>query len=725
MPKTHHHRPQPPRGQADRQVDHPPFTDRSEFLEALCDAVREHVSTTAPSEEPPADTDEFDYVPPHLRSRRRGSRRGPHRTHQPPWADPHGPPLPSRGPVSVASSLRNRIAATRRHDRAFPWPHEALAKAVGIDRYLAGAVIILRAFEADRLGPGYPTQSPEPEVIGELCGRLLRVRKDVRARITQALQPGGDLVRGGLVRPLADEESRHYCHGPGFLLPRAIRRFIDGRPTPLEPTRLLLPGAESPEAWMSADSARRIQAQAAGQVRARRLLASPDLPIAAVRSGLGPMEICVPKDVPAAGLAGALASALDRPVLDGLPRPQSPEPGRAELVAEARLRGAVLLLEADESPPQGGSPFPFGPDEDSEPWPSELLIVRLSRGAPSEGGLQLEPPGTFVRAELWERALRALDEPIPENDMLDRLASLPLHPEQIVAAAAEHVMTPGDGDGRTTTLLQTAGRGIRRDGPGAEIPQVRLSDVILAPALRAEAEQAFAACMDWKRLAQRLAGTTHDSYGRTPVLLFSGPSGTGKTRLAEALAGEQARPLRRLSGPDLRSCWFGESEKQIRTEFRRRDPAILFLDEIDGFLGKRGGSAATHHDDRLANVLLEEIERTEHVVVMATNRADHLDPAVRRRVLFHLQFEKPGRAEREAIWRLHLPEGVPGATEVDCERLAAHALSGGAIKNASWRAILRATREEADLTTARVEEEARREAAGAPTARGRAGFGRS
>ncbi len=720
MPKPPHRRPNPPR----KDVNYPPFADRSDFLTALCDAVREHVETTSSSDEGPVDTDELDFVPPHLRSRRRRPRRPPHHHPRDPWDEPRGPAHRTRAPVPASSVLRHRVASTRRQAKSFAWPHEALANAAGIDRYLAAAVIILRAFEVDRLGPAL-YQSPEPEVIGELAGKLFRVRKSVRARIVCALRPGGDLVRGGLVRPLTDDESMHH-HGAGFRLPRALRRFIDGRPTPLQPTRLVLPGTESPEVWMSANSAKQVQAQAAGQIRARHLLESPDLPLAALRSGLGAIEICVPEDLPAAGLAGALASVLDRPVLDGRPRPKSPEPDRAELIAEARLRGAVLLLEADEPPPPGGGPhFMFGPEEETEPWPSELLVVRLGRGAPKDGGFQLEPPGTQVRAEFWTRALNALHEPTPSPEMLDRLASLPLHPEQIVAAAAEHVMTPGSGNGRPLTLLQTAGRGTRRDGAGAEIPELRLQDVILAPALRAEAEQAVAACRDWRRLAQRLEGTTHDGYGRVPVLLFSGPSGTGKTRLAEALAGEQARPLRRLSGPDLRSCWFGESEKLIRTEFRRRDPAILFLDEIDGFLGKRGGGPSSQHDDRLANVLLEELERTEHVVVMATNRADHLDPAVRRRVLFHLRFDNPGRVEREAIWRLHLPSGVPGSDAVDCEALARHALSGGGIKNATWRAILRADRDEAELTTERVDEEARREARRAPTGRATAGFGRS
>ena len=272
-------------------------------------------------------------------------------------------------------------------------------------------------------------------------------------------------------------------------------------------------------------------------------------------------------------------------------------------------------------------------------------------------------------------------------------------------------------------LLQTVGRGVRAGAASAEVPSVRLLNVVMSDDLRAEAEQVVAACRDWRGLSRRLVGTVHDGYGRAPVVLAAGPPGTGKTRFAEALAGELGRALRRLSGPDLRSCWVGEGEKKIRTEFRRDDEAILLLDEVDAFLAARGSGPQAHHDDNLANVLLEEIERTEHVVVMATNRPDGLDAALDRRVLFRLDFESPGKGEREAIWRLHLPPAIDGAEGVDCGQVATHALSGGGIKNASWRAILRASRDGVDLSTELVDEEARREAKRGRKRRGAAGFG--
>ncbi|MCP4871547.1 MAG: AAA family ATPase [Proteobacteria bacterium] len=719
--------PNPPRRRHPRHPgpppDHPdtPFRDPAEYLDALFGAIREHVAEAEETEEEPFDTDDFDYVPVHLRERQRRS--APRHA---PWAPP--PPCRSttRAPQvrSTARLVRRRVAATRKADRTFAWPHQALADATGLERSLALAVVLLRGFEADRLGPHMRSQPPEPEEIGELAHRLAGTRTDARRRIVRALQADGELVRGGLVQPFGDEEHRYFRHhGPGFLLPRAVRRFIDGRPTPLEPTRVVGPGREQPHDWMSDASSDQIRTRVAGRERAQKLLAASDLPTAGARAALGPVEIAVPRGVPGAGLAGALATLLERPVIDALPRPQEPEPGRRELIAEARLRGAAVLIEVPE-PAMGGpfGPFTEDPEEEAHRWPYEVLVIRLDRGE-GEAGVRLTPPGPETRGRLWSRALETLQEPPLEPSILERLTAMPLHPEQIVATAAAHVIS-ADGTPRSPgALLQTAGRALRLDGPTAEIPSIRLADVILPPELRRQAEHAIAACGDWKALAERLEGSIHGGYGRTPVLLFSGAPGTGKTRLAEAVAGEQGRALRRLSGPDLRSCWYGEAERTIRTEFRRRDDAVLFLDEVDGFLTQRGSGPQSRTDSRLANVLLEEIERTDHLVIMATNRAAQLDAALERRVLFHLKFEAPGPVQREQIWRLHLPTGIAGSEEVDCGRLARLELSGGGIKNASWRAILTAHRDGDPLTTASVEEEGRRELAGARSTRTVAGFG--
>ena len=713
------------RSSGPRAPAYPPFADRSRYLRALSAAVQEHLDDGDSTEPDYFEMEGPHAVPHHLRTRR-SARSGPSCRPGPQWPGHSHPGAPERRGPSAAAILRGQAAATRKANRSFVWPHEELADAAGVSRALAAAMVVLRVAEVDMLGPCHPDEAKEAIVVAEMAGRFLGVRKKDRQQIVEALQADGELVRGGLVPFRGDDDEGCYGPGPVFLLPRAIRRFIDGLQGPLESTRLVQPGVEQALDWMSERSAEAIRGWMSGRARARSLLQGSSIPTAVLSGSFGPLELTLPEGIPGQGIAGALATLLDRAVLDALPRPTGAELGRSELVAEARLRGTILLVGAPEPMPTGpmGLPFPMsGLDDDDEPWPPELVVVRLGHGAAPDGGIRLEPPGRAVRGEVWRSTLDLIDEPAPDGEQFSRLVDLPLHPEQIVESAARHAMACGRSGHAGPALLQTVGRGVRAGAASAEVPSVRLLNVVMSDDLRAEAEQVVAACRDWRGLSRRLVGTVHDGYGRAPVVLAAGPPGTGKTRFAEALAGELGRALRRLSGPDLRSCWVGEGEKKIRTEFRRDDEAILLLDEVDAFLAARGSGPQAHHDDNLANVLLEEIERTEHVVVMATNRPDGLDAALDRRVLFRLDFESPGKGEREAIWRLHLPPAIDGAEGVDCGQVATHALSGGGIKNASWRAILRASRDGVDLTTELVDEEARREARRGRKRRGAAGFG--
>ena len=157
---------------------------------------------------------------------------------------------------------------------------------------------------------------------------------------------------------------------------------------------------------------------------------------------------------------------------------------------------------------------------------------------------------------------------------------------------------------------------------------------------------------------------------------------------------------------DQHGMWYGQSESRIRALLRKPGRRVVFLEEADGLLRARGDHPSSHIDSRLVNVFLEEIERTRHVVVLATNRPECLDPALARRVLFDLRFELPGPTERRAIWQRHLPASVLGASEVDLDVLKYVPLTGGGIKNASWRAILRARQQGTPLTTLTVLDEA-------------------
>ena len=120
-------------------------------------------------------------------------------------------------------------------------------------------------------------------------------------------------------------------------------------------------------------------------------------------------------------------------------------------------------------------------------------------------------------------------------------------------------------------------------------------------------------------------------------ILLHGPSGTGKTLLAKAVATESEANFVSVRGPELLSKWVGESERGIREIFRRARqaaPCVIFFDEIDSIAPIRGAGGETAVTERVVSQLLTELDGMENmhgvVVLAATNRADMVDPALLR-----------------------------------------------------------------------------------------------
>ncbi|MGH9999252.1 MAG: CDC48 family AAA ATPase, partial [Nitrosopumilaceae archaeon] len=120
-------------------------------------------------------------------------------------------------------------------------------------------------------------------------------------------------------------------------------------------------------------------------------------------------------------------------------------------------------------------------------------------------------------------------------------------------------------------------------------------------------------------------------------ILLHGPSGTGKTLLAKAVATESEANFISVKGPELLSKWVGESERGIREVFRRAkqsSPCVIFFDEIDSIAPIRGLGGETDATAKVVSQLLTELDGIESlhdvVVLAATNRADMLDTALLR-----------------------------------------------------------------------------------------------
>jgi transitional endoplasmic reticulum ATPase len=160
-------------------------------------------------------------------------------------------------------------------------------------------------------------------------------------------------------------------------------------------------------------------------------------------------------------------------------------------------------------------------------------------------------------------------------------------------------------------------------------------------------------------------------------ILFSGPSGTGKTLMARALAGETGLNFISISGPILFSKWLGESEKTLHDIFKKAKqsaPCILFFDEIDALIPTRGNISEGGVSERVASQFFNELDNLSDVAqvitLAATNRIELIDPALLRagRLDFHLEFPIPNREERLAIFNVHTNE-KPLSPDVDFAEL--------------------------------------------------------
>ena len=148
-------------------------------------------------------------------------------------------------------------------------------------------------------------------------------------------------------------------------------------------------------------------------------------------------------------------------------------------------------------------------------------------------------------------------------------------------------------------------------------------------------------------------------------ILLYGPSGTGKTMLAKAIATESESNFISVKGPELISKWIGESERGIREIFRRArqaSPCVIFFDEIDSIASVRGFSGETTGTERIVSQLLTEMDGMESlygvVVLAATNRADMLDPALLRPGRFDkiIQIPLPDKESRKKILEITTKE---------------------------------------------------------------------
>ncbi len=184
-------------------------------------------------------------------------------------------------------------------------------------------------------------------------------------------------------------------------------------------------------------------------------------------------------------------------------------------------------------------------------------------------------------------------------------------------------------------------------------------------------------------------------------VLLHGPPGTGKTLLAKAVANETNANFYSLSGPEIMSKYYGESEENLRNVFKEAQenaPSIIFIDEIDSIAPKREevhGEVERRIVAQLLALMDGLEERGKVVVIGATNRINAIDPALRRPGRFDREIEIgiPDKKGRKEILEIHT-RGMPLAKDVDLDKIAemTHGYSGADLAALCKEAAIRALR---------------------------------
>lgn len=171
--------------------------------------------------------------------------------------------------------------------------------------------------------------------------------------------------------------------------------------------------------------------------------------------------------------------------------------------------------------------------------------------------------------------------------------------------------------------------------------------------------------------------------------LFYGSPGTGKTETVYQIARQTGRKIMRVDVNKIKSCWVGESEKNIKALFDRyrnicknsKLAPILLFNEADAVLGVRmegANRAVDKMENSIQNIILQEMETLEGIMIATTNLTTNLDKAFERRFLYKIQFSRPTVEARASIWQSMMPKLSHEKAKVLASKFD---LSGGEIEN--------------------------------------------
>ena len=512
-----------------------------------------------------------------------------------------------------------------------------------------------------------------------LAAQLLCADWQDRTALRELLH-GGAAVRHGLIS-LAGEASffeQDLVFAPGLW---PVLGGLDVWPKQLAP--LALDAVETGlDAWLESAGVRRAaQALAAGQACV--------------------VLVCADSEAVASQRAAALARHAGVPAVAFELAPGSGHERLALLHALARGTVPIFQIPSSDQGSRADMPTFAG-------FPGAVIAcVRRGAGAPASTlpmlSISVDPLPASVRERLWQDTLPELAG--QAAILAGRYNVEPAAARQIAVDARDMAALDRNGLDLETVAESVRTRSIATLATGVQVvrPTAQWDRLILPPDRKAQLSEALQRLFHQARVLEEWRFLEGRPGAKGVRILMSGPPGTGKTLSAEVMAQALGVDLLVADISRIVSKWIGETEKNLAGIFEaaERAQAVLLFDEADALFGKRTEVSDAH--DRYANLetayLLSRIERFEGLTMLSTNLKQNIDPAFLRRLEFVIDFDEPQVAEREALWRCHLPKAAPLAADVNLRELAAlYPIVGGLIRNASVAAAFLAAEAETAIT---------------------------
>lgn len=194
-------------------------------------------------------------------------------------------------------------------------------------------------------------------------------------------------------------------------------------------------------------------------------------------------------------------------------------------------------------------------------------------------------------------------------------------------------------------------------------PKFTMDQIVLTDELRHELEEVILLIRNRDLIYNEWGFNTIEPEPKF-ILSFYGPSGTGKTMCAHALASELKQNIMPLNYADIESKYVGDAPKNIVKAFNlaQETDSVLFFDEADSFLGNRitdVSSSADQSVNSFRSQMLIQLENFQGIVIFATNLVTNYDFAFQTRILKNVHFKMPDDEQRLSIIRKMMPKHLP------------------------------------------------------------------